>query len=352
MIINFILPGYSLRPGGGLKIMYEYANRLSLMGNDVMIYHAMNIDKIKYKYPALLLYMKAKSTYLSLPDWFDFNHCIKAKFIYKISNSNIRNADIIVSTQWTVALDVFLLSDSKGKKVNFIQGYETWIGNDVNGLYESYKLPITHIVVSDYLSDIVFKVSGVKPSIIYNSVDDKGLNIKNSIEDRNPYTISLLYSEQEFKGTKYAYEALVECHKKYPTLKVKMFGVYKKCIYTSEWITYERCPNNLCSLYNSTAIFLTTSLKEGWGLPATEAMACGCALVCTNVEGHTVFAHDKDTALLVDPKNVSQTVNSIMLLLDDNNYRINLAKRGNEYIKRFNWDMACEKMNKIFKELL
>lgn len=352
MIINFILPGYSLYPGGGLKIMYEYANRLSLMGNDVMIYHAMKVSRVKYKYPSKLLYLKAKYTYDILPDWFKFNSDVKAKFIPEISDYYIRNADIIISTQWTVALDVYLLSDLKGKKVNMIQGYETWIGNNVDGLYKSYKLPIKHIVVSDYLSDIVYKISGVKPSIIYNSIDCSYFNIKNKIEDRNPYTVCLLYSEQEFKGTKYAYESLVKCHEKYPDLQVKMFGVYKECKYSSDWIDYETCPDNLCCLYNSSSIFITTSIKEGWGLPATEAMASGCAVVCTNVGGHTVFAHDKDTALLVEPYNIDQTVDCIMSLLNDNNYRISIAKSGNLYIQRFKWDIACNKMSEILKELL
>ena len=44
-------------------------------------------------------------------------------------------------------------------------------------------------------------------------------------------------------------------------------------------------------------VFLMTSFTEGSPQVIKEAMACGCALVCTETEGLTVFAHNGETAL-------------------------------------------------------
>lgn len=41
MRINFILPFFLKKAGGGSKIMYEYARRLSERGHEVVIYHTI-----------------------------------------------------------------------------------------------------------------------------------------------------------------------------------------------------------------------------------------------------------------------------------------------------------------------
>lgn len=43
MKLNFILPFFPLKPGGGCKIMYEYANRFGEKGYDVQIYHVTTL---------------------------------------------------------------------------------------------------------------------------------------------------------------------------------------------------------------------------------------------------------------------------------------------------------------------
>lgn len=44
---------------------------------------------------------------------------------------------------------------------------------------------------------------------------------------------------------------------------------------------------DLCGLYNAVDLFLTTSMGEGWGLPVTEALACGLPVALAK---HTSFS--------------------------------------------------------------
>jgi len=345
--INFILPFFAIKPGGGTKIMYEYANRMAEQGYDVCVYHSNYLPFLKYRFPSwlkwiknILLYPKAK------PSWFDFKDQVKTKHIKIISNETIRDADVSIGTWWSVAFEISKLNNSKGKKINLIQDYEIWSGYE-DLIKKSYALPMTHIVIADYLDELVFKASGIRPRIIYNAIDNNKFFIKNSIESRNPHTVLMLYSEEERKGTKYGIETLKQLKVKFPDLQATLFSAFPKPDDLESWITYFRNPKNLVDLYNSNAIFLTVSLQEGWALPPCEAMFSGCALVATDIDGHVSYAIKDKTALLIQPKNVTETVNKIAELLENQALRIQLATVGNEYVKKFKWENNIQALMKI-----
>jgi glycosyltransferase involved in cell wall biosynthesis len=158
-----------------------------------------------------------------------------------------------------------------------------------------------------------------------------------------------MYSEETRKGSIYGMEAIKLVKNIYQDLTVIAFSQYKKPRTMPEWVEFKYLPNNLCEIYNNSAIFMTNSLAEGWGLPATEAMFSGCALICTNVGGHLEFAINNKTALLVEPMNPEQMANAILTLINDNNFRIQIAKQGNEFIQRFCWYKSVERLEQLMK---
>jgi glycosyltransferase involved in cell wall biosynthesis len=81
-------------------------------------------------------------------------------------------------------------------------------------------------------------------------------------------------------------------------------------------------------------------------------MLCGCALVCTDIEGHKEYAFEGETALLVEPGNAEMMADRIRFLINDDDYRMNIAKRGHNYVLRFNWDNAVRTMEEVMKSLL
>jgi len=56
------------------------------------------------------------------------------------------------------------------------------------------------------------------------------------------------------------------------------------------------------SLYEEADIFVYPSLYEGFGLPGTEAMACGCPIIASNVTALPEVVGE--AGLLVDPYDV------------------------------------------------
>ncbi len=350
MRINILLPFRIKQPTGGIKIMYEYANRLAEKGHTITI---LNRRKQFQRYSSLM-YPVARTLKeiedFFTPFWFNFNKSCKVKYIRFINDKEIPDADATIYTWWELGYDVEKLSSTKGIKINLIQDYEIWIGR-IDELHQSYNLPHIHnIVISNELKNKLKYYTKKESFLLPNAIDFEKFKITNSIETRNSMTICMMYHEDERKGCKYGLEALASVKKEIPELKVIMFSVYKKPDFFPDWIEYYRKPDNLCELYNQSAIFITSSIMEGWGLPAVESIACGCALICTNIGGHHEFTN-QDTTLWVEPKQPQEMVEAIFRLIKNSKERISLAKSGNAFIQRFSWDKNVKLLEDYIQSL-
>jgi len=350
--ISIVLPYPVTKPSGGPKIMYEYANKLSQNGHQVTIYHSI---KRPYKRSKTPLFVK-RAIYalrgISRPTWFPLAENIKSIIVPAITDKYIADADIVLSTWWQMTYAVDRLSISKGEKFNLIQDYEVWTGQNEK-VDQSYCLGVKNIVIAKYLQELVYKTSGVMPTYLPNAIDSDKFYVTANIADRNDHSVIMLYSDEPRKGTQYGLDALHTIQKKIPGLQVTFFGVYPKPPGLPGWITYHQRPGNLPELYNSAAIFFSPSLTEGWALPPAEAMACGCAVVCTNIGGHADYGFENETALLVEPKNINEMVEKILMLLNDVNLRKRLAQNGRTLItSNFSWEKNLQKLEEIFYQSL
>lgn len=350
--INFILPFKARRPAGGFRVMYEYANRLARRGYDVHLTYPIETAYMNYRLPYLVRYILSKTERFYTNRWFRFDPSISMSYVPMVEEKYVVDADIVIATWWSTVLEMEKLSAKKGKKINLIQGFENWEGR-VDLLYKSYDLPdVTNIVVASYLHDIVRQHTRKPIEIIHNAISKADFDLDVPIEKRNKYKVAMTYSQQEIKGSKYGLEALKLAKQQIPQLEAEFFGVGPAPGDLPEWITYHRNPKNLRAIYNRNAILLSNSFTEGFPLTPAEAMFCGCALICTDIDGHKEFALDNDTALLVEVRNVEQMADKIVELINDDNKRNTLATRGNMYIKRFVWDNSVDKMERVIHKQL
>lgn len=348
--VNFVLPFKPRRPAGGFRIMYEYANRLAGKGYKVHLTYPIKIPYMNYRLPYPIRYILSKIEGFKRNKWFAFDPSITMSYVPEVKDKYIIDADIVIATWWSTAAEMGKLSPEKGRKINLIQGYENWEGNE-DLLFQSYDMKdVTNIVVASYLKEIVGQHTEKSAVPIQNAIDTDKFNIITCPEDRKPATVAMTYSIQEIKGSAYGLEALEIVKKKFPELKAEIFGVCPQPEGLPEWIKFYRNPNDLNELYNRNAIFISNSLTEGFPLTPAEAMSCGCALICTDIEGHREFAINNETALLVEVKDVTQMAEKIEYLIANNKERIRLAKSGNGYIKRFSWDNALAKMEKVIEK--
>jgi len=108
-------------------------------------------------------------------------------------------------------------------------------------------------------------------------------------------------------------------------------------------------PEQLAMEMNHTHIFLEGSERQGWGMQALEAMASGCALVCTDNYGIHNFGTDGYDCVIVPYADVENTVRVINRLVGDVKEREALAKSARETAEHFNWPVIGSAWDRFLK---
>jgi glycosyltransferase involved in cell wall biosynthesis/GT2 family glycosyltransferase len=98
--------------------------------------------------------------------------------------------------------------------------------------------------------------------------------------------------------------------------------------------------DDLKCLYAGATGFVFPSLYEGFGLPALEAMACGCPVIVSN--GSSLREIVGDAGLLVNPDSLEDIAAGINRLVSDSVLRSDLRNRGRRRAAQYTWgDVAC-----------
>lgn len=355
MKITFCFEGIPRNIVGGRKVVYDYANWFSKKGHDVTILYSLNLLYKKYAcIPKIFVWIISCLLCKYYPKWILLDKKIRTKALYKWGNKYIPDGDIFVGAGSLLTKYIDELDIKKGEHVNLVQGFENWELSDQE-IYETYCLNMCHITVSKYLSQLVRRFADIcDVYYVPNGLNPDIYRLKVPTEKRNPYSIVTLYSESNGKGVKYALEAIESLMIKYPDLKVNMFGIPERPEGLNAKVHYVQSatPNQVCDLYNNSAIALCASLQEGFGLTGMESMACGCALVTTNTGGVNDYAKDGETAVFVETKNAKDIEDKIAYLFEHNDERICLAKRGHENIvHNFSFEKSAQKLEQILLNL-
>lgn len=105
--------------------------------------------------------------------------------------------------------------------------------------------------------------------------------------------------------------------------------------------------NLLKMCYKRALAFLYPSLYEGFGIPPLEAMAMGCPTVVSNIASLPEICGD--ASHYVNPYNSEDIAEGINFVLENDNYRETLIKKGFERIKRFDWSSSARKLVDVIK---
>ena len=102
------------------------------------------------------------------------------------------------------------------------------------------------------------------------------------------------------------------------------------------WVT----DDDLVNLYCSAEALVFPSLAEGFGLPAVEAMACGCPVLASDRTSLPEVVGD--AGLLFDPRDPAAIRRAIDRLLGEPALRSDLAERALRRASRFTWERSAE----------
>jgi glycosyltransferase involved in cell wall biosynthesis len=106
----------------------------------------------------------------------------------------------------------------------------------------------------------------------------------------------------------------------------------------------------LAALYRLADGLLFVSLFEGFGLPAAEAMSCGCPVIASNVTSLPEVVGD--AGLLIDPTDTPALANALRRVGLDSSLRAEMAARGRERARRFRWSEAARATHALYRDVL
>lgn len=353
MKINLILPGAG--NCGGVRVAFEYMNALTEYGHDVVCYVPACGSYVGWK---KILFPKAIIRLICSHDlqgrWFEKRFDLKFPFI--ISNFTVRDADVTIATSWLTSYWVNRLSPQKGKKVYFIQGFETWGSPQLNiKVLKSYRLAFDeHTSVSTALHDRLFNEAGCKSKVVCNGVEDCFLTpVEKEIPSESIITIGIPYRSSrgdDIKNCTLGISVLYQIKKKYPHVKLVAFG-FKKPSEWDEQIIFVENPSRevLVKLYAHINIFYVPSIYEGWGLPAMEAMAQKCCVIAGDSGVIKEIGRDKiNCIILEDPRNKNEAINKLSELVCNPNLVSEIGEAARTSVS----NMSTTKSAKRFEEIL
>jgi len=105
----------------------------------------------------------------------------------------------------------------------------------------------------------------------------------------------------------------------------------------------------LAALYSGAAALVYPSLYEGFGLPVLEAMACGCPVVCSDIDALRETAGD--AALFTNPDDPDGLASVLDGLLGSAQRREEYRCRGLERVRQFSWEKTARAMMDVFQKV-
>ena len=104
---------------------------------------------------------------------------------------------------------------------------------------------------------------------------------------------------------------------------------------------------DLIAFYSLCTLFVFPSLREGFGLPVLEAMACGVPTIGSNRTSIPEVIGRADA--LFDPEDVDDMSSKMFAVLSNKTFHGELAQHGLDRAKHFSWTLSAERALAFFE---
>jgi glycosyltransferase involved in cell wall biosynthesis len=195
-----------------------------------------------------------------------------------------------------------------------------------------------------------FKVDEEKIALIHNGIDVERFR-RQKTEDRRQtrqalglgsgQIVGIIARLSEVKGHLYLLEAMSRVLQQLPQAQLLIIGegrIKTDLLRLSQRLKMGKSVFFIPSLKDTTAalammdVFVMPSLQEGLGLALMEAMACGCAVIGSDVGGIRALIRDGTNGLLVRPKDPEDLSRKLLFLLGDAQKRKSLGENAQQFI--------------------
>jgi glycosyltransferase involved in cell wall biosynthesis len=368
--IRVTIPLAGLNLSGGVKSLVVLANRLAQRGQAVRL---MVPDYAAE--PPVPLDPRVQLSVLRTPGRGPLR---KLAYLLRLARAAAEGSDVVVANYFLTAYPAFLSWLLHGRRAALaynIRGYEPWSHGlmapaSTPGRYlrfllawQSYRLPFTRLVTTDWLARMV----GDRDAVVVGHGIDLDVFAPSPPTPLPPsgrggspplsrsageggrggagLTIGVIGRFGAVKG----YPDFLEAAGALPDnlairfLVARADPVLLPSRYAAE-VVEARTEVEMARFYNRCDVFVFPSLAEGFGLPALEAMACGCAVITTDCGGVSTFARPEENCLMVPPGRPERLAEAMARLARDVELRARLAEGGVEMAKRFDRVVSLDRL--------
>ena len=309
--------------GGGHRDIFEHLNRLIERGHDTELW----------------------TRRAGAPDWFDLRARVRSFDSFdELAEALEPLKAIKVATWWATGPAVWLASVRNGIPAYFVQDIETSYYPDrpdfAYRVVDTYRHEFRYLTISEWNRERLAEY-GVPARLVPPGVNLDEFRERDDVT-RDDDRLLVIGRDNPLKNlplTMAAYELLGDDR---PAMQ--MFGVEPE-VGKRYGVPYADTPSDdgVVRLFNQAAAFVQTSVHEGFCLPPLEAMATGCAVVCTDAHGNRDFCRDGENCLMPEPTPEAVAA-AIRRLLADDDLRARLVAEGKRTAAVYAWDKRTDEL--------
>ncbi len=368
--------------GGLARYSFELFTALQNLGLDVTLITPVPTKKFNYIEPNIIAFylpffdskvmkypvFNLMSLKYKIRKNFDIIHGISTQ--HEIGFSRIATNNLILTVHNTFAQQLDMSYSNHGIDAPLRRGfyYYMCIWEKIS-CYSARKI----VAISNGTAESLmksYKIPREKINIIYNGIDTKKFSgsyeipRKYGLKDCKEY-ILFVGRIVPRKGLEYLLQAFKIIAKDKQNLNLLIIGnigdevYYRELIQLSKLLEIydkvkilENVPDeDLPAFYHSSLFFVFPSLVEGFGLVCLEAMACGKAVIASNIAGVNEVVIDQETGLLVSPKDPIGIADAMQILLGDEKLRKRMENEALKRVKLFSWEKTAKAVYECYKRV-
>lgn len=321
---------------GGVKVVFEHANRLRNQGWEVCI--VCHFPQPEW-YPILVEYRQVP-------------------FGIELAQS-IPLCDVIVATHWEHIQAC--IETGIAPVIYFEQGAEHLfdlerLSAETQSFVKSQmELPEFIMTVSDQAALLLEEKFGRKSIVIPNSIDNEIFYEKKDIKENMTDVRYILMMGNEtfrFKGLELIVSAVQKVKEVYPDIKLYWVTPMHS---SGNWESVVDCifvspsQEKIAALFRNATIFVSASKFESFSLPVLEAMATACPVISTKNVGVLEYGIEDENIVFTKIDDEDSLFQKIILVLNNSELRVKISKNGLVTAQKYSWKNSIMQLSDYLK---